>query len=262
MISGGTRLFMIVANPVRSVRTPQVLNARFTERGLDSVIVPVEVGGAGLVPFVTAARHMTNLQGLVISHPHKIAMARLCDELSERAAEIGAVNAVRRTVDGKLQADMTDGLGFVRGLQAAGIRLHGRDAYLLGAGDAAIAIAVEMVRSGAKSLRVHCANPDDTQRIVTHVAGVSSDVPVTAGTDDPTGNDLIINTIAPAAWQRSAQVLDIKKLSASMVAAETYSIPETTPFLAAAASQGCKTCPGRFMLDNQMDLIAQFIGAI
>jgi shikimate dehydrogenase len=262
MISGATKLFMIVADPVRSVRTPQVLNARFSECGLDSVIVPVEVGGAGLASFVAAARHMTNLQGFVVSHPHKIAMAPLCDELSERAAEVGAVNAVRRTVDGGLRADMTDGLGFVRGLQAAGICLHGRDAYLLGAGDAAIAIAVEMVRSGARSLRVRCVDPDDTRRIMHRVEGANPNVTVTAGTADPTGSDLIINTISPPDWDRNARLLDAGKLSAAMVAAETYSIPEITPFLAAAANQGCRTCPGRFMLDNQMDLIAQFIGAI
>lgn len=262
MITGQTKLFMIVADPVRSVRTPQVLNPMFRERGLDSVIVPAEVGSADLASFVTAVRHMKNLQGLVVSHPHKIAMAALCDELSERAAEIGAVNAVRRTLDGRLLADMTDGLGFVRGLQAAGIRLHGRDVFLLGPGDAAMAIAAAVVRGGARSLRVYCAAAGDARQIVDRVASLDPTVPVTMGTADPTGSDLVINTIAPAHWDAGGQKLDTHKLSASMVAAETYSIPEVTPFLAAAAGRGSRTCPGRFMLDNQMDLIAQFIGAI
>lgn len=262
MITGMTKLFMIVADPVQSVRTPQVLNPMFRERGLDNVIVPVQVGSADLAGFMAAARRMKNLQGLVVSHPHKMAMAALCDDLSTRAAEIGAVNAVRRTAEGRLEADMTDGLGFVRGLQAADIELRGRDVYLLGPGDAAIAIAAAVVRSGVKSLRVHCADAQDARQILDRVATLDPAVRVAAATSDPTGSDLVINTVAPSHWGSGAPLLDIGKLTAAMVAAETYSIPEVTPFLAAAADHGCRTCPGRFMLDNQMDLIATFIGAI
>lgn len=262
MISGKTKLFMIVADPVWSVRTPQVLNPLFAERGIDSVIVPVEVGSAGLESFIDAVRRMKNLQGLVVSHPHKVAMASLCDELTERALQIGAVNAVRRSPEGRLLADMTDGLGFVRGLQAAGFSLHARNVYLLGPGDAAIAIAAAIVHGSARSLRVHCADDADTRQIVDRVAGIDPAVPVIAGTADPTGSDLVINTLSPALWDRGSCGLDVGKLSASMWAAETYSIPEVTPFLALAADRGCRACPGRFMLDHQMDLITQFIGAV
>ena len=47
-----------------------------------------------------------------------------------------------------------------------------------------------------------------------------------------------------------------------MTVAEIIMKPETTPLLAAAKARGCTIHYGRHMLDEQVRLIADFIGAM
>src|SRR5690554_2392722 len=71
MITGNTRLFGIVADPIAQVRTPQVLNAYFESEGLDAVLVPMHVGAAGLATVFEAFRQIRNLGGFIVTVPHK-----------------------------------------------------------------------------------------------------------------------------------------------------------------------------------------------
>ena len=120
-ITGRTRLFAIVADPIGHVRTPQVFNARFAARGTDAVLVPFHVDAAGLPEAFRAFRAMKNLGGLIVTVPHKTAAVALCDAVGETGRAVGAVNTIRREPDGRLVADMFDGEGFLAGLRAEGM---------------------------------------------------------------------------------------------------------------------------------------------
>ncbi len=90
-------------------------------RGYDGVLVPLHVKAEGLATVVEGLKRMENLGGVIVTVPHKTAIAALCDDLSANARRIGAVNAVRREADGRLVGEMLDGAGFVRGLKVNGI---------------------------------------------------------------------------------------------------------------------------------------------
>lgn len=77
-ITGSTRLFGIIADPVSQVRTPEVLNAYFAEHGIDAVMVPMHVGSEGLPAVMQAFRQMKNLGGIIVTVPHKTDVAALC----------------------------------------------------------------------------------------------------------------------------------------------------------------------------------------
>lgn len=47
-VTGHTRVFAIIADPVHHVRTPQALNALFAARGYDGIVVPAAVPASGL----------------------------------------------------------------------------------------------------------------------------------------------------------------------------------------------------------------------
>lgn len=51
MITGSTRIFAIIADPVAQVRTPEVLNNYFEHNKIDAVLVPIHVGPGGLNRF-------------------------------------------------------------------------------------------------------------------------------------------------------------------------------------------------------------------
>jgi len=75
-------------------------------------------------------------KGLNITVPHKSEVARLVDDMSERASTAGAVNTLVFNDDG-LYGDNTDGVGLMHDLQVNhGLELKGANILILGAGGA------------------------------------------------------------------------------------------------------------------------------
>ncbi|HWT10040.1 MAG TPA: shikimate dehydrogenase, partial [Roseomonas sp.] len=148
-ISGRTAITVILAHPVAHVRTPQAMNAHFDALGFDGVMVPLQVAPEDLGSVVAGLRRLRNLRGIVATVPHKEAIAALCDELTDQARQVGAVNVIRRDADGRLTGGQFDGEGFVAGLDAAGHAVSGRAVFLAGAGGAAAGLAFAVARHGA-----------------------------------------------------------------------------------------------------------------
>ena len=122
MITGSTHLLAIVGDPIDKARSPESFCRLFELNGHDAIMIPVHVTSANLAAVMTGLKAMRNLDGIVATMPHKVAMAAFADEVLETGRLVGAVNALRRCPDGRWEADMFDGRGFV-----AGLRAHGHD---------------------------------------------------------------------------------------------------------------------------------------
>ncbi|WP_369267135.1 shikimate dehydrogenase family protein, partial [Streptomyces harbinensis] len=110
-ISGTTRLFAVLGDPVAQVRAPALLNGLFARTGRDAVLVPVQARAADLPAVARGLMRAGNLDGLLVTVPHKAAMLALADEVSPAAALSGTTNALRRTAHGRWHADNFDGAG-------------------------------------------------------------------------------------------------------------------------------------------------------
>lgn len=258
-ISGNTRLFGIVADPIAQVRTPQVLNAWFQSEGIDGVLVPMHVAREGLPAAFEAFRKMRNLGGFIVTVPHKSEVVALCDEVSESARAIGAVNAVRRDADGRLIGEMFDGLGFLAGLKAEGHDPAGRSVLLLGAGGAAAAIAQALACAGVRRLsianRTHAKAQAMADGVNASVPGVLAD----AVAADPRGYDIVVNATSLGMQEGDALPLDASLLAPSQLVAEIIMKPEMTALLLAAREKGCRIHLGRHMLDHQVRLMGRYM---
>lgn len=85
--------------------------------------------------------------GVNVTIPHKETVLPYLDELSPEARAIGAVNTV--VCDGhRLIGYNTDAMGFISGLDEAGISYRNKKALVLGAGGAARAIAYALKEEG------------------------------------------------------------------------------------------------------------------
>ncbi len=261
MITGKTRLYAIIADPISHVRTPEVFNELFSLNCCDAVLVPIQVAPEGLEAVLTAFRTMKNLGGFVTTVPHKTAVAALCDELGDAGRAIGAVNAVRREADGRLIGNMFDGAGFVAGLRSQGYDPAGRRALLIGAGGAAAAIAFALAEAGVASLTVANRTRSKAEEIAVRIAKYFPARPIMVGNADPTDHDLVINATSLGLRADDPLPIDATMLTPAMTVAEIIMKPETTPLLAAAKARGCTIHYGRHMLDEQVRLIADFIGA-
>ncbi len=260
-ITGRTRLFAIIADPIAHVRTPEVFNPLFAREGTDAVLVPIHVAGGDVATAWAGFRTYKNLGGLVVTVPHKSAVAELCDELGEQARMVGAVNAVRREDDGRMVGDMFDGKGFVAGLRKNGIEPAGRDVLLVGTGGAGSAIAFALADAGVARLTLANRTPHKAEALAARIRDFFPDAAVQLGPPEPSGHDLIVNATSLGMNDDDPLPVDAEALTPAMTVAEIIMRPEKTALLAAAERRGCTVQYGRHMLDEQLRLLARFIGA-
>jgi shikimate dehydrogenase len=259
-ITGKTRVLGILADPIVHVKAPPGINRIARQRGRDAVMVPFQVSPEALPHFADALRQLKSFDGAIITVPHKGPMASLCDDLSPGARAIGAVNVIRRDSDGRLIGDTLDGLGFVAGLTVAGISIAGRSAYLAGAGGAANAIAFALVDGGVSRLTLANRTRAKAEALRERILGLYPEANVIVGDSDPSGHDLIVNGTSLGMRREDASPLDTARLTPDMIVAEVIMEPAMTPLLVAAQAAGCRIHLGKPMLDQQLELMADFFG--
>ena len=140
-ISGTTRVFLILGDPVAQVRAPEAFNHLFAKHDVDAVLVPAKVSSMNLAGFVKHSLLAENIEGLWLAIPHKTPMVDLLDRCETQGRVAGAVNAARRNADGSLEGALFDGVGFVKALDHFGIPVPGRKVLVVGVGGGGVAIA-------------------------------------------------------------------------------------------------------------------------
>ena len=108
--------------------------------------------------------HADGWRGLNVTLPHKLAVAALCESVSERAQLAGAVNTLIRT-DSGWTGDNTDGIGLVRDLKNQGIAVSGKRVLLLGAGGAARGVLKPLLDEKPAELTLSNRNPWKPEKI-------------------------------------------------------------------------------------------------
>jgi len=259
-ITGNTRLYGIVADPVSQVKTPQTMRKVFEQRGTDGVLVPMHVAPDNLPVFVQALRGVLNFGGMIATVPHKTAMLDLCDHVTPAARLVGAVNIVRRNPDGSLSGDILDGQGFVGGLRQHGIEPTGLRVFLSGAGGAAKAIAFALADAGVACLDIYNRTESKAQDIITRLQTVYPKVLMRAVGASPVGYDLVVNATSLGMKPDDPLPLDVTGLRAEQTVAEIIMTPALTPLLQAAQAKGCRIQYGLPMLECQIELMADFMG--
>lgn len=260
-ITGKARLYAIVGDPIAHVRVPAVFNARFAERDTDAACVPLHVTAAGLVAAIGGLRALQNLDGFVVTAPHKHTTADLCDEVIGEGRLVGAVNAVRRTAEGRLVGDLFDGQGFVAGLRAAGHSPQGRRAFVAGAGGAAAAVSFALARAGVAAVTIHNRTAPRAEALARKLRAAYPSCDVRTGAADPAGHDLAVNATSVGLEPGDPLPFQVSGLERTTVVAEVLMKPEKTPLLVAAERHGCPIHLGRHMLDSQVDLMFAFFAA-
>src|SRR5262245_43745953 len=165
-LSGATRIHLIVGDPVAQTKSPAGLTHEFSARRINAVCIPMQVAPADIDAFFAVAKRVRNVDGIVVTVPHKLAATRHCDVLSERSRALAAVNAMRREPDGRWSGDMTDGVALVAALRAAGCEPDGRRALVVGAGGAGSAVVLALAEAGARVVvnDIDAARCDDLVR--------------------------------------------------------------------------------------------------
>jgi shikimate dehydrogenase len=256
-LSGATRLVPVVGDPIAQVKSPYGVTQAFEQRGRDMICVPMQVAPADFAPFVAVMRAMKNVDGIIVTVPHKFAAHDVCDSLSDRARFLRTVNTIRRMPDGRLFGDMFDGVGFVEACRANGCDFRGKSALLVGTGGAGTAIAHAVAMAGVSRLTL--ADIDHARRddLVARLA--REGFAVTAGDADASAHDILLN--ATPLGMREGDPLPVTPgtLRAGQFVGDVVTKPEVPSLMAEARRLGLMTSNGIAMFDKVRDLLVDFL---
>ena len=136
---------------------------------------------------------------------------------------------------------------------------HLVDDGVAGAGGAASAIAFALARAGVSRLTIANRTIAKAQQLIDRVAQIYPVLSMTAGSDDPSDHDLVVNATSLGLRLEDALPLDVSKLDARQLVAEIIMQPAKTPLLEAALKKGCQIHLGAPMLHCQIELMASFM---
>jgi shikimate dehydrogenase len=138
-VSGKTKVFGVIGDPVEHSLSPVMQNAAFAASKLDCTFLAFKVKSTAVGKAMDGMRAF-GIQGLNVTMPHKTAVLNFLDEVHQTAGALKAVNTVKNESD-KLLGFNTDGTGAMSALRENGVEPKGKKVMLLGAGGAARAIA-------------------------------------------------------------------------------------------------------------------------
>jgi shikimate dehydrogenase len=257
-IDGNTEIIAHIGWPTYSFQAPLIYNPYFEQTGIRAVVVPMGCKPEHFANYLRAVFSLENTRGALITMPHKVSVVSLLDDVSPRVHVAGACNAVRRLADGRLQGDMFDGEGFVRGVLRKGQALQGKRCLVVGTGGVGCAIAASLAAAGVASIGLFDVNRASSEALAQRILACYPKVSVRTESNDPAGMDLVVNATPMGMNAGDRLPLDASRLSADTFVGEVVMAQEVTAFLAAAQARGCRTQVGKDMLFEQIPAYLEF----
>ncbi len=250
-----TKIYGVLGDPIAHSMSPLIHNKAFEKAGLNSVYIPFRVPQDALSLTLDSFSWL-DVQGYSVTLPHKEAVLSKVLKGDEATREIGAANTLYRKPNGDWRAANTDydaamqslRLGLESGLQdGTGGHLAGKKVLLLGAGGAARAIGLGIIRAGCglmisnrtKNRAVELATSLKCQQVPWENRGT-----VFA--------DILINCTSVGMHPSVDESPFVQNwLREGMLVFDTIYNPEQTLLIKQARDRGCKTVTGIEMFVRQ-----------
>ena len=252
MIRGTTKLIAHIGYPTETFKSPMIYNPYFQKHGIDVVVVPMGCKAPEYSDFLALVFKLSNTIGALVTMPHKVSTVALLDDATATVKVAGSCNAVRLGPGGRLEGDMFDGEGFVRGAQRKGRNLAGARALVVGNGGVGSAIAASLAKAGVGELALYDATAPMMHalagRLRTHYPALT----VVVGSNDPAGFDVVVNATPLGMNGGDPLPFDVSRLEQRTFVGEVVLKQEITPLLAAVRARGCEYQVGTDMLFEQI----------
>ncbi len=155
----------VIGYPVSHSRSP-VIHRLFALQTAQNIQYELLQVAPGKLEQAVRQFQRTNGRGLNVTTPHKQAVCRLCDQMSERASTAGAVNTMSFR-EGEVHGDNTDGIGLLRDLAVnLGVNIEGARVLILGAGGATRGILGPLLEMQPRALVIANRTIDKAMQLV------------------------------------------------------------------------------------------------
>jgi shikimate dehydrogenase len=212
---GTGRRCAVLGSPIAHSLSPTLHQAAYARLGLDWRYDAFEIDEKGLAGFLDSLD--PSWRGLSLTMPLKRAAIPLCDEVSELAKRVGAVNTVL-LADGRRVGTNTDVPGIVAALRERGLRAA-TSALLLGVGATACSALAAFAELGIAKVHAVARDPARAGELCALATGVGIEVSVVPWVEAATvpSVDLAVSTVpepaaatlADAVAERADVVFDV-----------------------------------------------------
>ncbi|APM38391.1 shikimate dehydrogenase [Clostridium kluyveri] len=257
-ITGHTELIGLIAYPIRHSSSPEMHNEAFQKLGLDYAYLAFEVGNENLEDTIKGFRAM-KVRGSNVSMPNKTVVHKYLDKLSEAAELCGAVNTIVND-NNVLTGHITDGIGYMKSLEDAGINIIGKKITVAGAGGAATAIEIQAALDGVAEISIFNRKDKFFERGEKTVKDINERTKCKAILYDLADLDKLKEEIADSCLFANATGVGMKPLEGQtyipdtsffrpdLIVTDTVYEPRKTELLRMAKKAGCRTMNGLGMM--------------
>jgi shikimate dehydrogenase len=251
-----TRQVALIGKPLKRRHSQVMHDAAFDAAGIDARYVLREIEPDEVEGVVADAREPAWL-GLGVTAPYKQVVAALVDEVEGAAQQIGAVNNVVRTDDGRLIGFNSDAPGFRAGVELAmGRSLAEAEVVVAGAGGAAHAVVHACLTAAAARVTVASRREDAARVLLERFASIGDGDRLFAELGHETvrealrSADVAVNATTVGMIDPGATI-DTDLLPDHATVFDLVYVPAETPLLAAARARGLRAANGSEMLIQQ-----------
>jgi shikimate dehydrogenase len=242
----------VIGSPIAHSRSPQLHRHWLQTYGIRGFYIPMDVARDDLENVIRTLPKM-GFVGVNITIPHKEAVLKFADQVTDRATLIGAANTLIFRKDGKIHADNTDGYGFFENLRSGAPNWdpRGGPAVVMGAGGAARAVVASLTGAGVPEVLV-------TNRTRVRAEKLKEDFGQRVRVVDwvQAGNileeaSLVVNTTSLGMVGKPELRVPLDGLRKGTVVTDLVYTPLKTHLLQVAESAGCVVVDGLGMLLHQ-----------
>jgi len=257
MSESGPYLLGLVGSGIGRSLTPAMQEREGREAGLKVSyrLIDSEVHGFDADDLSELLRWAQRLgyDGLNVTHPFKQAVVPLLDELSEEAADLGAVNTVVFR-DGQMLGRNTDVWGFGRAFAGSLPDAVGDPAVLVGAGGAGVSVGDALLEGGADHVAIHDSDTERADACAVRLAKRFGDGRVSLAEDLEralSGARGLVNATPVGMTGHPGVPVPAELVAADLWVADIVYFPLETELVTLARSRGCRVMGGGAMAVQQ-----------
>lgn len=225
LVDGNTKLYGIIGNPVHHSFSPHMQTKAFQAIGLNAVYLPFLIEEYQL-PALLDAFKIAGVQGFNVTVPYKEKIIPFLDKVSIAAQSLGSVNTVLYEND-TWHGFSTDGSGFVRSLENAGISLKAKKILLVGAGGAGKAIALSLIHQEIAEITILNRTKEKTEILSSLINKIQPELPVFTSFTNSSRFDILVNSTSVGMKDNQCPVADNLVEISDRVVDIIYNPPQT-----------------------------------
>ncbi len=242
----------VIGAPISHSLSPKLHGHWLKRYGINGYYIPIELAHDS---FEKGLRSLPGLgfRGVNITLPFKEKVLTLADVITDRAALIGAANTVSFRKDGRIQADNTDGYGFIANVQqnAPSWQAGAGPAMVLGAGGASRAVISALITEGTPEIWLTNRTRNRAEMLREHFGARVRVLDWNTAANEVGGVATLVNTTSLGMTGQPPLAFALDRIKTKTLVTDIVYNPLQTDLLAQAAAKGCPTVDGLGMLLHQ-----------